>query len=149
MNVEHRSYRRRHAGRSARDRGVAIVGMVAALLLMSLMITGMVVLGADDAELAPRRVESVQAFYAAESGLAVAAHELMTNEDTDGDGVVGSVSDDGESSTDPAVGRASIRVESDAEEGRTTLTSIASVGPAARRIQLVLGPPDEDEEEEE
>jgi hypothetical protein len=143
---------KRHSGalraKGGERRGAAIVAMVAGLLLISLMITGVVVLGAGEAELAPRRIESVQAFYAAESGLALAAHELMTGEDTDGDGVVGSISDDEDDASDLAIGRAAVRVESEAEEARTTVTSVATVGPTGRRIQMVLGPPDEEEEGE-
>ena len=86
------------AARSPR-RGAAAVITVIILLLIDLMILSIVIGSARDQDVSVRRLETVQAFYAAESGMNMALRELMENDDEDGDGAIGSISDDDDDAT--------------------------------------------------
>lgn len=98
---------RRHAPR----RGVAALVMVLLLLLINLIIIGAALSGARDQDVSVRRIETVRAFYAAEAGANMAVRELYVGSDEDGDGIVGSVSDDGDDSNDPTIGAARFNVK--------------------------------------
>ena len=56
---------RRHPAR----RGVAAVAMIIVLLILNLVIVGMVLGACRDQDISVRRLETVQAFYAAEAGM--------------------------------------------------------------------------------
>ncbi|MCX5691866.1 MAG: hypothetical protein NTV94_19085, partial [Planctomycetota bacterium] len=49
------------------------------------------------------RIESLRAFYAAEAGINMSVRELMAGSDEDGDGTIGSISNDGNSSNNPGL----------------------------------------------
>ena len=119
-------------------RGVAAIVMVVLVLLMDLVIMGMVLHGARDHDLTVRRVETVRAFYAAEGGINMGIRELMNGSDEDGDGGIGSISDDGEGATDPALGAATVRVSRSIEAGGTRLTSEGRDGASRRRLEATL-----------
>src|SRR5688572_6539228 len=86
---------KRLPSRTAPRRGAAIVAMITTMLLLGLIGVGMVLGGARDQDLSIKRLETVRAFYAAESGMNMAIRELMVRADEDGDGAIGSISDDG------------------------------------------------------
>jgi len=119
-------------------RGVAAVVMVVLLLALNLIIIGMVLGGARDQDLTVRRLETVQAFYAAEAGVNMAVREVMLGRDEDGDGGTGTISDDGDSGTDPAFGAARVHVTMSADAGQTTLTSEGRAGQSDRRLEVTL-----------
>lgn len=121
-------------------RGTVLVAVVAALVLLQLIIVGVVVSGARDHDLTARRAETMRAFYAAEAGMNMAIRELMLDTDEDGDGGIGTVSDDSNDATDPAIGGGSgrVRVTSDMTGAVTTLTSNGRAGIARRSLAAVL-----------
>ena len=119
-------------------RGVAIVMVLVLLLVVGLIIIGMVLGGGRDAELSIRRWETVQAFYAAEAGMNMAVREMMVSLDEDGDGTVGTISDDGVDANNPTFGSASVYVAQSLAGGIYTLTSTASAGKARRWITTTL-----------
>ena len=98
-------------------RSAAAVVMIVMLLLINVIIIAVVLGGSRDHRLTERRVETVQAFYAAEGGMNMAIRELVENSDEDGDGTIGAISDDSDAGTDPTLGSAS----SDASSASTEI----------------------------
>ena len=101
-------------------RGVAAIVMIVLLLVVDLIALGMVLGGARDQDLTVRRLETVQAFYAAEAGMNMAVREIMLDADEDGDGTTGSISDDDDDANDPGFGAARVRVTKAPDAGGTT-----------------------------
>jgi hypothetical protein len=119
-------------------RGIAAVVMVLLLLIVDVIVLGVVLGGAREHDLTARRLETVQAFYAAEGGMNMAIRELMENTDEDGDGGIGSVSDDGDDGNNPELGSATVYVTLATDAGQTTLTSQGESGEARREIEADL-----------
>ena len=119
-------------------RGAAAVSMVLVLVLVSLVITGMVLGGARDHNLTVRRLETVQAFYAAEGGMNMAIREMVQDVDEDGDGTVGTISDDGNESNNPTLGAADVFVQQSANSGDTQLVSGVGSGKSSRKVKVTL-----------
>lgn len=117
---------------------MAAVVMVVVLMMLNLIIIGVVVSGSRDHGLTTRRIETVKAFYAAEAGLNMAFREVLQNADEDGDGLVGSVSDDGDAANDPSVGDGRVMVTNAFASGRTTLSSSGRAGDARREIEAII-----------
>lgn len=131
---------RRHARRERAHRprrGTVLVAAIIALVVLQLLVAGLVTSGARDHDLTARRAETIRAFYAAEAGMNMALREVMVNADEDGDGGIGTISDDGSDANDPSVGGARTRVTA-AAAATTTLTSDARTGEARKRIVAVL-----------
>lgn len=124
--------------RTRHRRGAIVVAMVIVLVLLGLLVVGMVMGGARDQDLTVRRVEALQAVYACEAGVNMALRERMLNVDEDGDGQVGSISDDGNAANDPALGSARFAVTLLASGGQTTLTSASRSGQAHRVATVTL-----------
>ena len=119
-------------------RGSVAVVMFIALILLQIIVAGMVLTGARDQDLMQRRVETVRALYAAEAGMNMALREVMQNTDEDGDGGIGSVSDDGNSSNDPNLSGARVVVSKATAGAVTTLTSVGRCGAALRELSATL-----------
>jgi Tfp pilus assembly protein PilX len=119
-------------------RGAAIAAIILALLLIGLVGVGMVLGGARDQDLSIQRLETVRAFYAAEAGMNMAMREMMLSSDADGDGAVGTISNDGNSENDPSVGSGRVNVTSSVAAGTTTLSSNGRSGQAKRKIDAAL-----------
>jgi hypothetical protein len=117
---------------------MAAVALIVVLLVVNLIVVCMVVGGGRDHELTVRRAETVRAFYAAEAGANMAIREMMQNADEDGDGTIGTISDDGNDATDPALGAARLVVTYGSSGGQATLTSTGRCGTARRRVEAVL-----------
>jgi len=88
-----------------RRRGVAIVGFVAALLIIGTFSLWLFQLTATTATSSLSHYFSTGAFYAAESGLEMALRELGQSPpfDYDSDGTIGTISDNGIPSDDPTL----------------------------------------------
>ncbi len=114
-------------------RGSVSLFMIIILVLGALVVTMMTMTRARDHDLTVRRVETEQAFYAAEGVMNMAMRELMENSDEDGDGVVGSISDDGLVVNDPNIGGASGSVSA-TPGGTTLLASHAVHGRSVRAV---------------
>lgn len=123
---------------NSRRRGVAAIVAVVLLLVLDLIVLGMVLGGARDQTLTSRRVETIQAFYAAESGMHMAVREVMLASDEDGDGGVGSISDDGNPGNDPTLGSASASVSAETAGQQTTLISSGACGSSRRELEVYL-----------
>lgn len=137
--------------------GAAAVAMVVILIIIDLIIVGIAIGGSRDHDLSIRRLQTVQAFYAAESGMNMAIRELMIPDDEDGDDALnepGTISDDGDDAndpkpSDPPVGSAQVVVTALTEEpgppddpdlldGQTRLTSTGRSGEARREMETIL-----------
>jgi hypothetical protein len=126
--------RPRHAAR----RGSVIVAIIVALVMLQLVVVGVVMLGSREQNLTILRLEASKAQYAAEAGMNMALREVYDNADEDGDGVVGSISNDGNSGNDPTVNGASIVVSQSVSGAVTTITSTARTTNAKRSITVTL-----------
>lgn len=132
MSPSRRSCAHRHR------RGIAAVVTVVLVILLNLMVVGLVLSLGREQDITVRRVETVQAFYAAEGGVNMAIRELMLDVDEDADGAVGTISDDGVPANDPTLGLARLRVTATVGVGQTTLESVGTAGAATRRLEAVL-----------
>jgi hypothetical protein len=119
-------------------RGATVVAMISTMLVIALVLVGLVLGGARDQDLSIRRLETLRAFYAAEAGTNMAIREMMLSTDFDGDGTIGTISDDGNSANDPLVSDARVRVSKSVSGVQITLTSEGRCGAAKRKIETVL-----------
>ena len=91
-------------------RGTVLVAVLIAMVVVQLAVVGAVLGGARDQDLTVLRIEGARAFYAAEAGANMAMREWITQTDADGDGGVGTISNDGNENNDPALGNARFNV---------------------------------------
>lgn len=123
---------------SARQRGMVAIGVVLALVLLSVVVVAAVIAGARRQDVTASRVRSTRALYAAEAGLNMAFRELMSSTDEDGDGGIGSVSDDDDDENDPAVPGARFRVGVSSSGSQVTITSEGRSEGVSRRLSATL-----------
>ena len=109
-----------------------------ALIVLQLVVVGIVLLGAREQNLTTLRLEASKAQYAAEAGMNMALREIYDSADEDGDGTIGSISNDGNSANDPTVNGASIVVTMTVSGSTTTITSTARTTNAKRSIVVTL-----------
>jgi hypothetical protein len=114
------------------------VAMIVLLMLANLIIVGLVLGTGRDHEMTVRRVESIEALYAAEAGVNMAVRELAQNVDEDGDGTVGTISDDGNAANDPTRGSAALVVTLSVDGNESTLTAKGRSGIAQRHIRVMV-----------
>jgi hypothetical protein len=118
-------------------RGVAAVALMVVLIVINLAIVGFVLTGARHQDGTVRMLEGLRAFYAAEAGMNMAIRELRLDADHDGDGTVGSISDDGSDASDPTVGGG--RVYADISgAGPYTITAYGRDSLARRQLRASL-----------
>ena len=134
MNDHHRPSSIRVSPRRVPRRGTAL----AVVLIAEIAVLTLILNTARHQHLAVDRVETVRAFYAAEAGTAMALRELVVNIDEDGDGTVGSISNDGNPDNDPSFGSAHVSVALSGSESNITLRSDGSSNSAYRRHDLVI-----------
>lgn len=130
----------RAAAKRTRHRraGSVLAVVIVLLLILEIAVASLLMSGASEQSVAVDRLETVRANYAAESGMALALRELMLNADEDGDGGIGSISDDDNDSNDPALGAARLRVTVSREGGLITITSAGRCGRAERIVQMIV-----------
>lgn len=129
----------RSAHRNPRQRrGATIVAMISTMLVIALVLVGLVLGGARDQDLSVRRLETLRAFYAAEAGTNMAIREMMLSTDLDGDGDVGTISNDGNAANDPTVSSGRVYVSKSVVGVQITLSSEGRCGVARRTIETVL-----------
>lgn len=119
-------------------RGVAAVAMVGVLLLVEVTLLSAVISVRIDQTLAPARLDSVRAFYAAEGGMNMAIRELILATDADGDGTAGSISDDNNAGNNPTLGSADVSVTLATVGATHTLTSEGRAGTARKVLNVQL-----------
>ncbi|MBL1216076.1 MAG: hypothetical protein D8M59_01115 [Planctomycetes bacterium] len=122
-----------------RSRGAVIAAVVVLLLAANIAIIGFALTVTSDQSIAVDRLDTVRAFYAAEAGVSMAVRELMLSEDEDGDGSIGSISDDGNPDNNPTLPQASVVVTVSTGGGSdVTLTSTGSAGQSRRSLEALL-----------
>ena len=124
--------------RTQHRRATIAISMIIALVVVNLIIVGIVIGGARDHDLTIKRIETIQSFYAAEAGMNMAIRELMNNADEDGDGTIGTISDDATPANDPTFGQAQVLVIVTVAGPPTTLRSKGRSGDARRQDETVL-----------
>jgi len=87
-------------------KAVIVVAMIIVLVVVNLIIVGIVVGQARDHDLTIKRIHTVDSFYATEAGVNMAFRELSYQRDEDGDGTIGTISDDSNDANDPTLGTA-------------------------------------------
>jgi len=121
-----------------RRTGSVLAVVIVLLLILEIAVASLLMSGVSEQGVAVDRFETIRANYAAESGMALALRELMLNADEDGDGGIGSISDEGNDSNDPALGAARLRVTVSHEGGLITITSAGRCGRAERIVQMIV-----------
>lgn len=118
--------------------------MTLVALVMLLMLVGLVVMvgvepSSRDSSLGALRVQGARATFAADAVASIAVREVKDGIDHDGDGTIGSVSDDGSVATDLMVGTVT-RIQASAEtvNGVTTITARGENPEASRAAQLTV-----------
>ncbi len=115
--------------------------MIVFLIIVDLIIVGFVVGLGRDHNLTLHRMRTLEAEYAAEAGINMSIREMMNDADEDGDGAVGTISDDSNDGNDPTLGNAQFVVTAAADTpltGQTTLTSSGRSGEARRQMESIL-----------
>ena len=110
-------------------------------MLCALMMVGVVYAGARDQDLKVLRLQDSQAQYAAEAGANMALKEIFDNLDEDGDGAVGTISNDGNVATDPTVNGAQVTVIPAAASTGVKYNVKSRIGNVQRTIELWLRTP--------
>jgi hypothetical protein len=126
---------------SPNRKAAVVVAMIAILVIVDLVIIGMVISEARDHDLTVKRMQTMEAFYAAEAGMNMAIREMMVGVDEDADdpgSEAGSISADGDELNDPAFGNAQSAVTRGSAGGNTTLTSQGRSGEARREMLAEL-----------
>lgn len=123
---------------SPRKRGTVLVAVVAALVVLQLAVIGATLIGARQQDVLANTIQGTRAFYAAEAAANMSLRELQNGVDYDADGVLGGISDDGNSSNDPSLGVARFRATRSVSGATTTITVIGTSGAAQRSIQIQL-----------
>jgi Tfp pilus assembly protein PilX len=111
--------------------------VIVVLLVLNIIVIGMVNAAGGQHDLTKRRLDTVRAFYAAEGGMHMAIREMSLSTDEDGDTGVGTISDDTNDATDPAIGDGNVAVTSATAGSETTLTSRGRSGDARRQMAAV------------
>jgi Tfp pilus assembly protein PilX len=119
-------------------RGVAAVALLVLMLVLGLIVAGMLRSGGRDHNLTALRIESMQAFYAAEAGMNMAIREAHCGCDEDLDGVAGTISDDSNDATDPQIGFGQVVVTQVVGGSSTTRTSDGRAKSARRSIDAAF-----------
>lgn len=120
-------------------RGAAAIMVVVVLVIINLVVVSMVLTGARGQEMTVRRLEAVEAFYAAEAGMNMAFRELIVDVDQDGDCSVGSISHDGDTGSDPTLGNARVVVTtSPLSATQVAVSSYGRSGNARRNMTAVM-----------
>src|SRR2546426_11128920 len=94
--------------------GVVAVIFAAALITVGTLVLWVFQSSAVSARSMLGHLNASNAFYAAESGVEFALRELKVGSDLDGDGTIGSISDDGNSANDPGLGQGTFHVNKNA-----------------------------------
>ena len=117
-----------------RRRGTVAVAVIVMLMIINVIVLSMTISQAHDHDLTVRRLETVQALYAAEAGVNMAVRELMEDDDEDADGTIGTIAD-------VTLGNAAFVVVAAPDTpfvGQTTLTSQGRSGEARRQMSTVI-----------
>lgn len=126
--------RRTPARRAPGGRGAIATALVLAIVLLGVAVTAATVAAGSRLGLASLRTENLRAVAACDGGMQLALAEIASGLDTDGDGTVGGVSDNGLTADDPTLDGASVAVEYNVG----WLTAVATCGSATRTRSMKI-----------
>jgi len=118
-------------------RGVVAVAMVVMLLILSVIVISFTVSASHEHDLTIQRLAAVESIYSTEAGINMAFRELTLQKDEDGDGAIGTISDDGNDGTDPVLGNAQFVVTAAVAVQRTLITSVGRSNVTRRTATLL------------
>ncbi len=120
-------------------RGTIAVAVLVALVVLSLVVAAAVTGGARDQQLTRVRVQGARAQAAADSAAAMAVKEMMDGADLDGDGVIGTISNDSNTATDPTINSGTRMWATSSVSGSvTTITARGQNADAARAVRVAV-----------
>lgn len=126
------------SGRACR-RGSVLVAMLVVLLVLTLVVSAVVLSASRDSQMWSARVQGVRAQRAAEAAANMAIKEMIDNIDRDGDGGIGTISNDGNTANDPKINNGTRMWATRVDAGSaTTITARAQNGEAARAVAVGL-----------
>ncbi len=103
--------------------------LVAIILIASAgLVVGAALMVSRRSQVSAQYVDHARAYYAAEAGLQMARREVLLGVDEDGDGGIGSISDDGNPLNDPVVNGAPIMVSATVDGATVSLSADVSRG---------------------
>ncbi len=123
--------------RRSHRRGAIAITLVIALIVLSLLITTTLILGAQDQSLMLLRLQGQRTQFAADSAAAMASKEIFDNVDRDGDGGIGTISNDGNTGTDPTLNGTRLWATASTSGGSTTITARGQNNEGKRAAQVV------------
>lgn len=131
--------RSRHQSQTScrRRRGSILVALVVMLVILSLIVIGISIEGAQDQTLSVTRTGGEQAFMAAASAANLAVKEMYDGIDNDGDGTIGSIAN-GVVANGPIIAGAQCAASVSVSGPTTTITATGLLGTCARAISVVL-----------
>lgn len=120
-------------------RGTVLVAMILALTLMTLVAATVVLSGGRDQTLVVLRMQGERAAMGADAAASMAMREVIKGLDEDGDGVIGTISNDGNTATDPTINNGTrMWATKTVSGGTTTITAYGVNGDATRSVQVTL-----------
>lgn len=122
----------------ASRRGTAGIAVVLALVILQLILVVFVIAGARDQDLTVQRIDATRSFYAADSALNMGLREIMVGVDEDGDGGIGTVSNDGAGGNDPTFGVAQGYTTTSISGNQTTVTSFGRSAGARAKVSATV-----------
>ena len=117
-------------------RGVVAVAMILAMVFLMLVVTTVVVCDARDSDTARTREQADRAFFAADAGIQMAIREIMDEADEDGDGGVGTISNDGIPGTDPVFNGAPVVVSRQVNQGFVSISAFGWLSDCLKKITV-------------
>lgn len=134
---------RRRATRASRctnrsRRGGVAVCVLIALVALQLVVATLVISGSRDADIAEKSTAALRSQYAADGAMAMSLRELYANVDEDGDGLAGTISNDGNAGNDPLISGARAGVSASTAGTDTTVTATGSSSTASRKMAAVV-----------
>lgn len=125
---------------AARSRtGSAAVAVLVLLVVLQIVVMGVAWGGARDQGASVDRVDAARAYYATEGVANMAMREIFVGTDEDGDGGVGTISNDASAGTDPNISLGQARCVSSVSGGVTTYSVSGRSGGALRKITFAGG----------
>jgi hypothetical protein len=119
-------------------RGTVLVGILVGLMLLASALVAVAISGRREQDLTLRRMESMRAAYAEEAGAQIAVRELITQQDDDGDGIIGEVAA-GNLASGIIIGTSRAAADASASGSTWTILPQGSNGLATRAGSINLG----------
>lgn len=119
-------------------RAAAGIASIVILVFLQLAVVWSVVLSARDQDTTVQRLDTLRSFYAAEAGMNMAIREMINNSDEDGDGTIGTISNDNNAGNDPQLSTARVYVVKTISGPTSILTSRGRAGVARRQLTTAV-----------